>query len=155
MSAFRWTGTCARCHEPRELQTRYQHAARALCDECAARPAKPRTAPPPRDAVADDWSNWDRWEAEKRATLKREKRVSPLDRPLDAMLRALQRWPGEYRCSLDPSRWTAPCPICHDALTIRETYVGGPVDVRCATGCNERRIAQALADGPPEQKAGA
>src|SRR4051812_41244215 len=39
---MRWTSTCQRCHRERVLETRYEQGARALCDDCAARPA-PRT----------------------------------------------------------------------------------------------------------------
>jgi hypothetical protein len=35
-AAFRWTGVCYDCGRERELETRYDHAAKALCDECAA-----------------------------------------------------------------------------------------------------------------------
>lgn len=40
---FRWQSECQGCNRERELQTRYDHAAKALCDECATRPhLKPR-----------------------------------------------------------------------------------------------------------------
>jgi hypothetical protein len=46
MSAFRWTSTCARCSRMAELETRYEHGARALCDDCAAQaPTPPRGSP--------------------------------------------------------------------------------------------------------------
>jgi hypothetical protein len=35
---FRWVGYCLGCHRAGlELETRYEHSAKALCDDCAAR----------------------------------------------------------------------------------------------------------------------
>lgn len=45
MTPPRWSGECTGCHRPAELETRYEHGARALCDPCAAKPAA--TPPPP------------------------------------------------------------------------------------------------------------
>lgn len=45
MSGPRFTGLCAGCHRERECETRYDHAAKFLCDDCAARPHKPPRAP--------------------------------------------------------------------------------------------------------------
>ena len=39
-----WTGECYECHRERELETRLDHAAKALCDDCAAKPHHPPTA---------------------------------------------------------------------------------------------------------------
>jgi len=40
----RWAGTCQACGRERELETRYSHAAKTLCDECAAKPREPPRA---------------------------------------------------------------------------------------------------------------
>jgi hypothetical protein len=40
----RWIGHCHRCRrEDREVQTRYEHGARTLCDDCHARTTPPVT----------------------------------------------------------------------------------------------------------------
>jgi hypothetical protein len=39
LGAFRWRGYCLGCHQPGlELETRHEWGARALCDDCAAKP---------------------------------------------------------------------------------------------------------------------
>jgi len=43
-TAYRWPGACQGCGHERQLEQRYSHAARCLCDECAARPHKPPSA---------------------------------------------------------------------------------------------------------------
>ncbi len=44
MTGPRWTSTCAGCGREREIETRLTHAAKALCDECAARPHRKPSA---------------------------------------------------------------------------------------------------------------
>jgi predicted ATP-dependent serine protease len=43
-AATRWRGHCLGCSHERELETRYDHSAKALCDDCAAKPHKPPSA---------------------------------------------------------------------------------------------------------------
>lgn len=46
MSALRWPGVCRDCGREREIETRIDHAAKTLCDECAAKPHRPPRATP-------------------------------------------------------------------------------------------------------------
>jgi hypothetical protein len=41
---LRWASVCPCCGGERELQTRLDHACRALCDECAQGPYRPPSA---------------------------------------------------------------------------------------------------------------
>ena len=60
-TAPRWEGYCQGCSRHRPVETRYSHAARVLCDDCAAKPhrlpsgsgldAPPRAAAPPAEAA--------------------------------------------------------------------------------------------------------
>ena len=40
----RWTAFCYRCHQEREVQTRYDHGAQVLCDRCASQPHRKPSA---------------------------------------------------------------------------------------------------------------
>ena len=53
VAGARWTGTCQGCGHEREIETRYDHAARVLCDECAGRPHRP----PPANGLDEPSSN--------------------------------------------------------------------------------------------------
>lgn len=48
----RWRGYCYDCGRHSEIQTRYSHAAKVLCDDCASRPHRPPTAPDALDDLA-------------------------------------------------------------------------------------------------------
>ena len=55
MTAKRWPGHCYNCGREREIETRYSHGAKALCDDCAARPHRPPRAdvgPAAKDTLA-------------------------------------------------------------------------------------------------------
>lgn len=45
-AGYRWAGTCRGCSREADLETRYTHGARALCDRCASRPPARPSAPP-------------------------------------------------------------------------------------------------------------
>jgi hypothetical protein len=53
MSAFRWTGLCLGCFRTAEVETRYEHAAKALCDSCAAKAPRPRVSAKPARVACD------------------------------------------------------------------------------------------------------
>ena len=53
VAGARWTGTCQGCEREREIETRYDHAAKTLCDECAGRPYRP----PPANGLDEPSSN--------------------------------------------------------------------------------------------------
>ncbi len=42
---MRWLGHCLMCQGERDVESRPSHAMKALCDECAVRPAAPPTPP--------------------------------------------------------------------------------------------------------------
>jgi hypothetical protein len=89
------------------------------------------------------------------ASYQSNRRPDPFDRPLDVLIERLRWHELGYRWSEDDLRlWRAICPCCRDEMTLRESYVGGPVSIRCAgLGCDETRVVAALAAEPyrPEE----
>lgn len=72
------------------------------------------------------------------------------DRPADVVLEALRQVSLDYRVTETGMwSWRATCPACRD--TTRRTLriselgdVGGPISLRCSTGCGEAAILTAL-----------
>ncbi len=75
-------------------------------------------------------------------------RPDPFARPLDALLQRLREAGLPYYWSqTDLKIWKAVCPSCRApewGLSVRESYVGGQVTVRCAGGCSDGEIRTAL-----------
>lgn len=117
-NAPRWDSTCQGCGRAREVETRYDHAARVLCDDCAANVhRRPRAG-----AIGQPLSGAD-----------------------DLLLHLRATGPGAYRCTQGLGRWWARCPVCGttDALDVREA--GRGVRISCELGCERLGILNALA----------
>lgn len=76
-------------------------------------------------------------------------RPVPAAPPVNVVLEAVFEVMGPDSWRADPERlgrWHAACPVCREwrTLTIVEHGGGGPVTLRCAGGCHEERIEQAL-----------
>jgi hypothetical protein len=86
----------------------------------------------------------------------RRRRQDPAERPLDRLLGRILAHGLLYRA--DAARdniWHALCPCCRApqwTLTIRERGRGGGIQLRCATGCSERQIHDALEREPVDAR---
>jgi hypothetical protein len=86
----------------------------------------------------------------------RHRRQDPADRPLDRALARIGAHGLPYR--LDATRfdtWHAMCPYCRTpdwTLTIRERGRGGEIGLRCAAGCTDAEIRDALERDPADAR---
>lgn len=86
----------------------------------------------------------------------KRRRSDPFTQPLDHALERLRAhglpYKGDER---HLSTWHAVCPFCRVpdwTLTLREHGHGGPIDLRCAAGCAEHDIRDALERHPAEAR---
>ncbi len=137
----RWLGRCYGCHRERELQSRYEHAAKVLCDDCAARPARTPTAT--GNAQRGETAGSRRHDAA---------HVAVFDRPLDRLLLLLRELGADaYRCCPQPGQWQARCPLCgdRDAVDIFERGYGGPVTITARCACAPAAILDHVQNPKP------
>lgn len=116
-----WLGECYICKRQRQVQTRYSHGAKVLCDECAGRPHRPprATADDFRDKPTPDWIS---------RTLSR---LEELGLPVEGL--------GI------PGHALSACPLCKAPMGV--TFGPQRVDLSCAGGCPEVDIAESIRGG--------
>lgn len=80
----------------------------------------------------------------------------PFSRPLDHALERLRTHGLPHRGDTRHFHtWRAVCPSCRVpdwTLTLRERGYGGPIVIRCAVGCSETEVNDALAREPAEAR---